>query len=139
VNWKRIAKHALLLLVVGIGVGVVEAGVDFTELRLPVTTYLAGEVVSLLGYAAIFAHMAFRLTNQPWVHAVLAALLSEGLALAILLFIPGALGGTPPALILLELATLSIALIGGTVLGTRMRRNRLSKTGPVASAPGGTR
>lgn len=133
-NWKSIAKHAALLLFAGISVGFVEAGADIT-----VATSFAGELVSFLAYAAIFAHMAFRLTNRPWVHAVIAALLSEGLALAILSFIPGALGGTPPVLLLLEIATLSIALVLGTVLGTRMRRNRLSKAGPAVNAHGGTR
>lgn len=138
-DWKSIAKHAALLLVAGIAVGFIEGGCDFTAPRLYVTAFLVGELVSLLAYTAIFAHMAYRLTIRPWLSAVLAALLTEGSALTVLSLIPGALSSTPRALLQLELATLSAALIAGTVLGTRMRCNQLPKARSAVGAQGDAR
>ncbi len=111
-DWKRIAKYATLLLATGLVIGFFENG-----------HLLAGYIAHLVAFTAIFALMAFRQYNRPFLHAVLAILISESAATVLLALIPDALSQLSP-LLLLEVAITVIALIAGTSFGAFARRNR---------------
>ena len=138
-NWKSIAIHALLLLIVGIAYGIFEPQPTLTAPRTVLFFYLLGQGVLLVACSVIFAHITFRADKHPFAHALLALLLSHEVASLLLTLVLSFMGAEPQPvqllpLFLFEYALLLVALISGTVTGTHLRRRKLLRSGEVGDA-----
>ncbi len=134
-NWKSITTHALLLLIVGISSGILEPQPSHSTANGLLLSYFLSVCVLHLLYAGIFAHIAFRVENHPFAHALLAMLLSHEVASILLTSFLSYMRVESPVhplpLLAIEYTMLVIALAGGTFAGTRLRRRSLSQSGAL--------
>jgi hypothetical protein len=133
VNWKIIVLHALLLLAVGIASGIFEPQPSSTNPSTFLLYYLLTQCALHLVYAAIFAHLAFRVEIHPFAHALLAILLSHEAASVLLASFQAYFQFESPVrplpLLVFEYTLLVIALVMGTLAGAHARRRKLLQSG----------
>ncbi len=123
-NWEKIIAFAALLFASGVLVGFIDGGYTGTEVTA-LRQQLALSVCLSLGLSvAIFAAMSFRQADRPFLHALSAVLLLAAFSLVLATAFPAMLGGTPLALVVLDWATLGVALVAGTALGRHMAGRR---------------
>lgn len=123
-DWKTTARHAGLLVIVGIVLGFIEAGIDVGEPKQLLALFLVGQFALLCAYTAIFARLAFRTARRPWVAAIVAAALSESVALGLLAALQVDAPAAPLVLVIIEWLVVTAALVAGTTLGMRRRSSR---------------
>ena len=134
-NWKSITTHAALMLCVGVVAGFFEPRPDLGDTNAVLTAYLATEMALFVAWVGIVTHLAFKAPNWPFLHALLAALLSEITALVLISLMPFEPYTAPLPLVVFEHAVSLAAVVTGTLVGTRMRRHKQSGRAVVDAPP----
>ena len=120
-NWQSITVHSLLLLAASVAAGLFELRPDSDQPQALLLAHLGTELVMLVAYACIFAHLAYRVARRHYLHAFLAALLSEVVGITLTSLVPLEFPPTPVPLLVVGYSVLLVSLILGTLIGTRFR------------------
>jgi len=131
-NWKIIVIYAFVLLIVGVASGIFGLQPTSHSFDAVLHSYVLNQCVSILVNIAIFAHISYKIDYRPFAHALLALLLSNGVALAILVFLQSSLGAQLTTIEvtlvqMFEFLLMVFALLIGVKFGISLKRRKLLK------------
>ncbi len=138
-NWKIIVIHALLLLMAGIASGIFEFHPSSFSPDAVLFNYFLNHCIMLLVYMAIFAHITYRTDQYPVAHTLLALLLSDEVASALLVFLLSYLGAEPEPVrplqfLVFEYISLLGVLFAGIKAGISLKHRKLLRSARGGSA-----
>lgn len=126
ISWSRVSVYALIYFVTGVAAS---AATSYWFTRFGPGAgqpmLIAGAAASMVVAAVVSFAFAVRSPTRPYVHAALAYLLSEILALAFVSLLSGVGGST--ALLIFVSAMVMAAVLVGTAIGLRYHRARLDR------------
>jgi hypothetical protein len=124
VNWNRIVKLALALLLAQFTIGFLEGA--FVPSGLDGMWHIISAAGSFVVCAAIFAYFAKNQPNKPFVHAWLAVLVCVVLAGVLARVLADWLEAAPLFVVAIEWVALVLALLVGTSIGSTRRHRGVS-------------
>ena len=129
-NWKIIVIYAFVLLIAGVASGIFGLQPTSHSFDAVLRSYVLNQCVSILVNIAIFAHISYKIDYRPFAYALLALLLSNGVALAMLPFFQSSLGVQLTTIDvtlvqMFEFLLMVFALLIGVKFGISLKRRKL--------------
>ena len=118
-NWRKVLTYAACLFVADWTIGIAD-GYLFPGNR---ALFSAGDAVSFVVSAAIFAHLAIRQYVRPLSHAFLASIICCAASFALGTALSGLFGSVPFLLVVFGWLGLIAAMLVGVSIGSVFRRH----------------
>jgi hypothetical protein len=124
-NWARVFRYGAVLFAAHLAISLVEGLLTPQGAAAPALQFMAGKSAAFLVCSALFAHLAYVQSLNPFGHALMALAVDvgAGVMLSSLLLAFGG-GRIYHLFVALDYVILVCALIAGTLLGLRLRAGR---------------